>query len=146
MMTTTPETFKATQTLTRANTSSLTPTHRFQRWSAQHVVDAFQAAGLEIGETKKNDSFYLAGISTQAVEFIRFFVSSRGVDAGGIVFSFSSQEDLDATYKAYKDAGWYDSGLYYPWVYVRANILLQMNGILSDAMAQKYIDVLRALR
>lgn len=120
----------------------VTLTAPYEKWTAQQVIDAFEAANLAVGEYRKNDPLDLAGAPLLAVEHIRFFDPSRGQDAGGVVFSFRSQEDLDTVYKYHKDSGWYDSGLYYPWVFVRANILLQINGILGKSEAQKYADVL----
>ncbi len=136
---------KLTPTLT-ISIATASPTQPYQMWTARQVIDAFEAAGLETGEYHINDPLDLFGAPPLAVEFIRFFVPSRGQDAGGMVSSFASQEDFDMVYQHHKDLGWHDSGLYYPWVYVRDNILLQINGILSEPEAQKYADALDHMR
>jgi hypothetical protein len=133
---------------TPAVTSTLvegSPIPRFQRWSVQQVLDAFTVAGLEVENVRFNDPFYLYGAPTIAVEYAQFFTPSWGRDAGGLIFAFASQSDLDAVYKFYKDLGWYE-GPYYPWVTVKDNILLQITGILSDIGAEKYQFVLLNLK
>lgn len=121
------------------------PSPRFQRWSVQQVLDAFTVAGLEVENVRFNDPFDLSGAPTLADEYAQFFTPSWGLDAGGLIFAFASQSDLDAVYKFYKDLGWYE-GPYYPWVTVKDNILLQITGILSDIGAEKYQSVLLNLK
>jgi hypothetical protein len=139
----------ATLLSTPKHTSTSSPTmvlaNEFQKWTLQDVLDAFRTAKLEVGEVRKNDPSDLNGAPSAAVEFANFSVPSKGVYAGGLIFAFSSEADFQSVYSYYKNAGWYDSGLYYPWVYRKDNILLQINGILSDVEAEKYGDALQQL-
>jgi len=137
--------FVASPTIQHPNlTPSVTP-NAFQKWTLQQVLDIFKTTRLEVGSVRKNNTFDLYGAPTVAVEFANFNVPSRGVDAGGLIFVFSSEADLQLVYKYYKDAGWYDSGLYYPWVFIKDNILLQINGILGEPQAKEYGDALDRL-
>ncbi len=131
---------------TAATSATAVITNAFQKWTLQQVLDAFSAAELEVGEIQRNDPSDLAGAPRVASEFAFFHVPSRGVDAGGLIFVFSSEADMQSVYKYYKDSGWYDNGLYYPWVYRKDNILLQINGILSKVQADKYGAALEQLR
>lgn len=110
------------------------------------MLEAFQTAGLEADPVRLNDPRDLYGAHVGSGEYARFYVPSWGGDAGGLVFAFETEADLKATYQFYKDLGWYDSGLYYPWVATKDNILLQINGILSEEAAKRYLSVLAALR
>lgn len=125
--------------------SSPNPATNFQKWTVKQILDAFASKDLEVGQVWMNDIRDLHGAPSLAVEFARFEVPSHGKDAGGIIFSFSSQADLEAVYKYHKDLGWYDSGLYYPWVFIKDNILLQINGILGETEAKEYGDILDSL-
>ena len=129
-------------------TDSAISTSPYEKWTALQVISAFKAASLEVGEIRKNEPFDLAGAPHVAIEFVRFFAPGRNgnPDGGGLVFSFASQKDFDAVYNYYKELGWYDSGLYYPWVFIKDNILLQVNGILGEPEAQRYGDALQAMR
>lgn len=124
---------------------SITP-NTFQKWTLRQVVDAFKSAGLEVGEVRENDVADIYGAPTTALEFASFNIPSRGEDAGGLIFVFSSEADMQSVYNYYKEAGWYDNGLYYPWVFIKDNILLQINGILGKSMAQKYGEALDNLK
>ncbi len=63
-----------------------------------------------------------------------------------MVFAFDSQEELNATYQFYEDLGWYESGLYYPWVYIKDNVLLQLSGILDQRVADAFGEALATIQ
>lgn len=114
--------------------------------SARQVVDAFVTAGLEVGETKVDDPFYWdLGPDFSAISYINFFVPSLGQGAGGIVLEFDGIPSRDVVFNEYEARGFYEGGAFWPYVSRQANVLLQINGILGQDLADKYIDVLQQL-
>ena len=68
-----------------------------------------------------------------AAEAIRFFVPSLGGTKGGRVYSFATDADLETVRKYYQSG---NGTAKPPWLFVRDNILVQINGELSSAQAQ----------
>ena len=82
-------------------------------------------------------------IPMAATEAIRFFVPSLGGTKGGRVYSFATDADLETVRKYYQSG----SGVAKPpWLFVRDNILVQINGELSSAQAQRYQSALKAMK
>jgi hypothetical protein len=80
-----------------------------------------------------------------AVEGTHFLIPSICDDCGGRIFSFATQPDLDVT-KAYYVALGKGSAAFFSWVFVKDNILLQINGDLPDAKAKQYETALNNLK
>ena len=59
--------------------------------------------------------------------------------------SFSTQEDLEAVQNFYNELS-RSSALFFSWVFVRDNILVQINGDLPEASARQYETVLNEMR
>lgn len=76
-----------------------------------------------------------------AQEGIRFFLPSLGGNKGGRIYSFASNSDLQAV-KQYYAA---QSGTP-PWIFVRANILVQIHGDLPKDRALQYQGALNAMK
>ncbi len=117
----------------------------FEKWTTAQVTSAFTASGLECESTRsmtKDD--YGMGPMT-AKEGTRFLIPSLGDDNGGRIFSFSSQDDLDKTKTYYVELG-KSSALFFSWVFVKDNILVQINGDLPEATARKYETSLNTIK
>jgi hypothetical protein len=80
-----------------------------------------------------------------AIEGTRFFIPSVCADCGGRILSFSTKKDLTIVQDYYAQMARFGAVLA-SWVYVKDNILLQINGELPEAGAQKYAKVLESLR
>jgi hypothetical protein len=119
------------------DTPEITPTPSFQKWTCNDVVQAFKKANLEIeGEyPMTKDDYGMAPM--RSVEGMRFLIPSLCADCGGRILSFSSQDDLDITKSYYEELA-KSSALFFSWLFVNDNILVQINGDLSEAKAREY--------
>lgn len=80
-----------------------------------------------------------------AVEGTSFLIPSLGEDRGGRIRSFDSPEDLEKT-KAYSVKLGKESAAFFSWVFVKDNILVQIDGNLPEEHAKKYEAALNALK
>lgn len=115
--------------LSACGTSAKIPT-------ADDVLTAFTNAGLEAeSPTKMGKDDY--GLAPFVCEGTRFLIPSLGEDNGGRVFICDNDEDRDAIGKYYQDLG-KASALFFSWVFVKGNIVIQINGDLEEDIAHKY--------
>lgn len=117
----------------------------FQKWTPQQVIDSFKSAGLEAENTSvlAPGDYGLAPLVAQ--EGVRFLIPALGPDSGGRVFSFETQENLDQMQAYYVKLG-EESAILFSWVFVRDNILVQINGQLPQETARKYESALNGLK
>ena len=135
---------RATQRATTKEASTLSP---------DEVIQAFENAGLEVGETypvEQEPGWDANRVPKTYAQAARFTIPSLGVpeegvpgprDRGGRVFVFDSQRDLDAVRGYYEALG--PSEL--PHVYVKEQVLLllQITNDLPKAEADRYGAVLQ---
>jgi hypothetical protein len=134
---------ETTQRATTKQASTLSP---------YEVIQAFENAGLEVGETypvEQEPGWDENRVPKTYAQAARFTIPSLGVpeegvpgprDRGGRVFVFDSQRDLDAVRGYYEALG--PSAL--PHVYVKDQVLLlQINNDLPKAEADRYGAVLQ---
>jgi len=113
-------------------------------FTAQDAVDAFNAAGLEVVSPRPmtKDDYGLAPMV--ATEGIHFLIPSLG-SGGGRIMAFDSQGDLEKTKEFYVTMG-EESAIFFSWVFVKDNILVQINGDLPEAQARAYEAALMTLQ
>lgn len=106
------------------------------------VIAAFRAAGLEAEDVRPltKDDYGMAPM--MATEALRFYIPALGEGAGGRLFAFANQADLETTQKFYVEMG-RASALAFSWTFARANILVQINGDLPEDQARKYEKALQ---
>jgi len=126
------------------STPEASPTPTFQRWTNADVVAIFKSASLEVEEARPmtKDDYGMAPM--RAIEGTRFLIPSLCSDCGGRIFSFSSQEDLNLTRAYYEELG-KSSAAFFSWVFVKDNILVQINGDLPEEKARQYEAALNSL-
>lgn len=127
-----------------ATSVPVTATPEFIKWTPDQVLSAFQNAGLEIGEPYLMQPTDYGPAPMVAAEGKRLLIPSMGVDFGGRVFSFASQNDLDTMYHYYEGLG-KASGWFFSWLFMKDNILVQINGELPEDRARQYEIVLNSL-
>lgn len=122
-----------------------TPTVPYVKWNGQNVVNAFKSAGLEAEGTYQmtKDDYGLAPL--MAVEGLRFFIPSLCSDCGGRIMSFDDPTGLEATKAYYVELGKSSAALF-SWVFVKDNILVQINGDLPEDRALKYQAALETMQ
>mgnify|MGYP001117553000 CR=1 FL=1 len=113
----------------------------FQRYTSQDAINAFVAAGLEAESPTPIDPNEETLLPKTFVEGQRFLITSLGEDRGGRVFSFENEKELNAI-KDYYEAF---SGLFGSWVFVEANLVVQIGNDLPKAKAEQYERALAAL-
>jgi hypothetical protein len=135
----------ATATPEPTSTPQQTPTSTFAKWTVAQAENAIQAAGLEFGDPRPmtKDDYGLAPMS--AKEAVHFLVPSVCSDCGGRLYSFSSQDDLNRM-KEYYDKLGQASAMFFSWVFVKDNILIQINGDMKDAQAKQYEAALNNMK
>ncbi len=115
------------------------------------VIQAFQNAGLEVGETypvEQEPGWNETRVPKRHTQAVRFTIPSLGVpeegvpgprDRGGRVFVFDSEEDLAAVRNFYESL----EPAVRPHVYVKDQVLLQTGNALPKAEADRYGAVLQ---
>lgn len=100
------------------------------------VVAAFKAAGLEAENTRPmtKDDY---GAAPYVCTGTRFYVPSIGADNGGRIFICDSTEDRDSLANYYTELG-KSSALFFSWVFIKDNVVVQINGDLPEETARKY--------
>jgi len=125
-------------------TPEMSATPIFEKWTTAQVAQAFKDADLEYQDPKlmtKEDY----GISPMAAtEGIHFLVPSVCSDCGGRIFSFATEQDLKITQTYYENLG-KNSAALFSWVFVKDNILVQINGDLPEDKAKLYQNALDSL-
>lgn len=117
----------------------------FQKWSSQQAVEVLQGAGLEVENPTPmtKDDYGLAPMI--ATEATRFFIPSLCDDCGGRVFAFENADDLEAMQTYYEKLA-EGSAIFFSWVFVKDNILVQINGDMPEEQARQYETALANLK
>lgn len=108
--------------------------------TGEDVVSAFKAAGLEAenSSTLTKDDY---GVAPYVCKGTHFFIPSldaiSGEGAGGRVFICDSADDRDLLENYYTELG-KSSALFFSWVFVKENIVVQINGDLPEDKARQY--------
>lgn len=102
------------------------------------IIKQFKEDGLEVGETSELDN---KEFGNTREEGIRILVPSLGEDAGGRLFKFNKDSDLEDA-KAYYDELGAAGPIFYSHTHKAGGFLLQMNGDMSDKDFKKYADSL----
>ena len=118
----------------------------FQQWHASDAVQAFQAAGLsvEIPQLNKDERDMFS--SEMVVESKKFVIPAQedSTLVSGIVFSVKNEKDLREIQEYYMALGKalpeYDS-----WIFIKDNLLLQINHNIPETVAKQYAQALDLL-
>lgn len=113
-------------------------------WQSADVVNAFLDAGLECEDPQPlavNDGT----APFIAEEATRFMLPSVCNGCSGRIYSFNDQGQLDRARNYYIGLGEQDPQ-YFSWLYVRDNILVQLNGRMPEEQARLYRQALMGMR
>ena len=100
------------------------------------VVNAFKQAGLqaENAHPMTTDEY---GEAPKVCTGTRFLIPSLGQDNGGRIFICDKSEEQDQLVSYYQGLNKTNSFLF-SWIYVKGNIVVQINGDLDGQTAAKY--------
>jgi hypothetical protein len=127
-----------------AQSSTLTPSP-FVVWDAQQVLDAYLAAGLEVSNPRPMIADDYGLVPMLSLDGVRFYIPSICSDCGGRIMSFADAEKLQIVRDYYGQMGRF-SAVLFSWVFVKDNILVQLNGQLPEANAGEYEAALRNMK
>ncbi len=116
----------------------------FQKWTAVQVAEAFAKAGLEVGQPTAMTKADLGIAPYLTDDMIHFLIPSLCPDCGGRIFNLKNQADAD-TLKGYYDKLGKSSAALFSWTFAKDNIVIQLNGDLSEAKAKAYQSALETL-
>jgi hypothetical protein len=122
-----------------------TSTPVFARWTSQQAADAIKAVGLEFESPTQMTKEDYGMAPMMATDGIHFLIPSLCSDCGGRLFAFDNQAGLDTTKAYYEELG-KQSAMFFSWVFVKDNILLQINGDLPKEKATAYQAALDTLK
>ncbi|MFS0657144.1 stress protein [Bacillus sp. 179-C3.3 HS] len=106
--------------------------------TTKNLIQAFKSAGLE---AEKPSDLKQKEFGNIREEGKRILVPSLGEDAGGRLFRFENESDLEQA-KSYYD-GLSNSGpMFFSHTYAKGLFLLQMNGEMEDKEFEKYKKVM----
>jgi hypothetical protein len=126
-----------TPTITPTATPEVTATPVFEKWTIKQAESALYAAGAEYVSPSKINPGDLGVAPNTFKEGIHFLVPSLCTDCGGRLFSFSTPGGLSAMRSYYVGLG-QQSSLFFSWVYVKDNILIQINGEYPEDLAKVF--------
>jgi hypothetical protein len=104
--------------------------------TAERIISAFKNAGLEAENTRPMSKEEY-GTAPQVCHGTRFFIPSLGSGNGGRIFICDNTNDRDALTNYYNGIAAQGS-IYVSWVFVKGNVVVQINGQLPDETAKKY--------
>ena len=117
-----------------------------QQWHTNDALQAFQAADLpvEIPQLSKDERDLFS--NEMALESRQFVIPAQGDPtlARGIIFSFQNERDLQEIQDYYAALG-YALPQYNSWIFIKDNLLLQINHNIPEAVAKQYAEALDLL-
>lgn len=113
--------------------------------SPDDVIAKFKAAGLDAEQPAKMtpDMYGPAPLLCQDGAR-RFLLPALGADKGGRLFVCANEADAGKL-KTYYDELGKGSALFHSWTYQKGGVLVQLNGELDQATADKYGTVISGL-
>ena len=103
-----------------------------------NIIEAFKSAGLE---AEKPSDLKQKEFGNIREEGKRILVPSLGENAGGRIFKFGNETDLQQA-KSYYDELGNAGSMFFSHTYWKGNFLLQMNGEMKDSEFEKYKKVM----
>lgn len=104
--------------------------------TSSDIVDALQAAGLE-AESPSPMSADDYGLAPYLGEGTHFLVPSLCEDCGGRAFVTDNNSDAQKIADTYIAIG-EESALFFSWVFIKDNMVIQINGDLDEDTARQY--------
>jgi hypothetical protein len=113
--------------------------------SSEDVVEVFRGVGLEVGNSypvRREPGWEESSVADSFEEGTRFEIPSLGRDAGGRVFVCGSRDELEMMRNYYLNIEAFFGPSHHSHLYDEGLVLLQINGRLPKAQADRYGSVL----
>lgn len=108
--------------------------------TAEDVISAFKAAGLE-AESPRKMSREDYGAAPLVCDGTRFLIPSLGENRGGRIFICDDDSDRQLLVNYYESLS-KTSALFFSWLFVKDEILVQIGGDLEEDLAKHYEQAL----
>ena len=118
---------------------------KWDKWTSDQALQAIQSAKLEAENVRSIEPKDYGLAPMLAKEGKRLYLPSLCDECGGRLLVFASKADLEKT-KAFYDAQAKESAAFFSWVFVKDNLLLQLNGELPKEKAEAYNAALQSLK
>jgi len=100
------------------------------------VIKSFKDAGLEAeNPTQMTKDDYK--VAPYVCTGTHFYIPSLGEGAGGRVFICNDSKEMDLLSNYYIELG-RSSAVFFSWVFIKGDVLVQINGDLPEAKARQY--------
>lgn len=104
--------------------------------SLEKLVEELSDSGLEFEDpVRMGPKDY--GAAPYVCQGVRFFIPSLGADSGGRIFICKKKSDRDRLASYYRELGKV-SAWFFSWVFVKGDVVLQLNGQLDEHSAKEY--------
>jgi hypothetical protein len=113
------------------------------KWSPGDIVKAFNENGLEVEKTEPVNKSDYSSLPAKAKEAIKFTVPLIGEEGIGCILSFEVKSNMEEIRKHYLDKNKKEE--LYSWTFVKDNILIVLNGVISEEKARMFERVLNQL-
>lgn len=117
---------------------------RWAKWTTAQGVAALQAASLEVVNPQPMSASDYGLAPLVATEGKRFVLPSVCADCSGRLVALPSPAALQQLRTYYESLG-KNNAAFFSWVFVKDNLLLQLNGELSELEARRYEAALQSL-
>ncbi len=113
------------------------------KWSPGDIVKAFNESGLGIEKTEPVNNLDYSSLPAKAKEAIKFTVPLIGEEGIGCILSFEVKRNMEEIRKHYLDKNKKEE--LYSWTFAKDNILIVLNGVISEEKARMFERVLNQL-
>ena len=118
---------------------------KWNKWTSDQALQAIQAAKLEAENVRAIEPKDYGLAPMLAKEGKRLYLPSLCDECGGRLLVFTNKSDLEKT-KAFYDAQAKESAVFFSWVFVKDNLLLQLNGEMPKEQAEAYNAALQSVQ
>ncbi len=115
-----------------------------QMWLAADVIKSFNENGLIVEKTKKEKGIELSSLPAKVKDVVKFSVISSKQKLEGCVFEFDKKKEFDKVKSYYLALN--NNGQLHTWSLIKDNILLVIDGSMSDQEIRKYENVLAGMK
>ena len=115
-----------------------------QMWLAADVIKSFNKNGLIVEKAKEKKGVESFGLSAKIKDAVKFLVSFSEQKLEGCIFEFDEKKEFDKVKSHYLALN--NNGQLHTWSLIKNNILLVIDGSMSDQEIRKYETVLAGMK
>ncbi len=113
------------------------------KWVGNDLIQRFNESGLEIETTEPVNKLDYSSLPARAKEAIKITVPSIGEEGIGCILSFEVKHNMEEIKRHYLEKNKKEE--LYSWTFAKDNILVVLNGVISEDKARMFESVLNQL-